>query len=91
MTENKPLVELPKTVKPSPDERTRGSKWDRSTERKTPGRRRSQRTAQIHPRLKQETAEEFSQICYERDVSAGALFEEIFQFWKQHKQQLTQS
>lgn len=86
MSEIKPLidfdVDLKATPKPKPSEIDSNENWGRSVERKKPGRKKTKRTAQIHPRLPPEIADEFNAIAEERDITAGALFEEIFQFWK---------
>lgn len=82
MTTNKPLFDLKATPKPEHVQDRENDKWGRSVERKKPGRKKTKRTAQLHPRLYPQIADEITQIAEDREITVGVLIEEMFQVWK---------
>lgn len=84
MSETKPLIDLKASLKSErhKPEHQESNNWQRSIERKKPGRKKSPRTAQIHPRVYPQVAEEIISIIEQRDITVGVFIEEIFQFWK---------
>lgn len=47
------------------------------------GRRKTKRQAQIHPKVRQEIAEEFGKFAMENDMSQGQFFEKVWNFFKE--------
>lgn len=85
MTEPKKIMNLAATPKPGRIDEHQLGDWQRSIERKKRGRKRTKRTAQIHPRMYPEIAEEMTDLADQKDVTIGEFVEEIFAYWKSKK------
>ena len=59
--------------------------WERSLERKKPGRKKGPRRVQIHPYLTPETVDEINQISQQKEISQGLIIELLFKHWSTTK------
>lgn len=50
------------------------------------GRKKTKRQAQIHPKVRQEIAEEFGKFAIENDMSQGQFFEKVWTFFKERNE-----
>lgn len=57
------------------------ARWDRSLERRKPGRKKGPSTAQLHPRLQLEIIAGLNQLSDQHNVSVGKVIEKLYQHW----------
>lgn len=66
---------------PKPTPAKEESVWDRSLERKKPGRKKGPETFQLHPRMTLETAEKIIDLANDRGMTQGEFLEMVFIEW----------